>query len=222
MLCLTDSIYKALDSGNSVAMVFLDISKAFDRVWHRGHTEWGSYCSGTPGVGRQQLNWFSDYISNRCQKVVLNGQESTLMFTNSGVPQGSILAPLLFLIFISDIDDSIISDMFIFADDTTLTKIYNSSIEAELCINTDLTTISKWANKWMVTFNIEKTVFVNFSSKRNILNIPKIEFNAVPVKQVSEHKHLGIILSEDMKWSKHIAHITSKANQRLGALYRQR
>jgi hypothetical protein len=111
--------------------------------------------------------------------------------------------------------------MFIFADDTTLTKIYNLAIEAEVCINTDLTTISKWADKWMVNFNIKKTVFVNFSLKRNISNIPKIEFNAVPVKQVSEHKHLGIILSEDMKWSKHIAHITSKANQRLGALYRQ-
>ena len=69
------------------------------------------------------LKWLSGYMSNRCQKVVLNGQESPTMLTNSGVPQGSILAPLLFLIFMNDIDNSIVSDMFIFADDTTLAKI---------------------------------------------------------------------------------------------------
>ena len=91
MLCLTDNIYKALDSGNSVAMVFLDISKAFDRVWHKGLL-FKLQCFGVEGL---LLNWFTDYISNRCQKVVLNGQESTLMFTNSGVPQGSILAPTI-------------------------------------------------------------------------------------------------------------------------------
>ena len=72
-----------------------------------------------------------------------------------------------------------------------------------------------------MNFNLEKTVFINFSLKRNLSITPKIIFNAVQVKQVSEHKHLRIIFSEDMKWSKHIAHITSKANQRLGALYRQ-
>jgi hypothetical protein len=143
------------------------------------------------------------------------------MSVNAGVTQGSILAPLLFLVFMNDIDESIASDMFIFADDTTLNKTYASTQEAELCLNGDLKTISIWANKWFVNFNLEKTVFINFSLKKNISNTPKIEFNASPVKQVSEHKHLGIIFSEDMKWSKHIAHITSKANQRLGALYRQ-
>ena len=196
---------------------FLGISKAFDRVWHKGLL----YKLQCFGVGGVLLKWIANYIPNRCQKVVLNGQESPIMSTNSGVPQGSILASLLFLIFINDIDVSINSDMFIFADDTTLAKIYNSVLEAESCINGDLKTISQWADRWMVKFNLEKTVFINFSLKRNLLNIPKIEFSSTLVKQVPEHKHLGIILSEDMKWSKHIAHITSKANQRLGALYRQ-
>ena len=217
MICLTDNIYMALDSGKNVVMVFLDIQKAFDRVWHKGLL----YKLQSLGVGGVLLKWLSDYMSNRCQKVVLNGQESPIMSTNAGVPQGSILAPLLFLIFMNDIDESIVSDMFIFADDTTLNKIYASAAEAELCINGDMNTISNWANKWFVNFNSEKTVFINFSLKTNISRNLKIEFNASPVKQVSEHKHSGIIFSEDMKWSKHIAHITSKANQRLGALYRQ-
>ena len=117
MIGVTDNIYKALDSGKNVAMVFLDISRAFDRVWHKGLL----YKLQCFGVGGVLLKWLSDYMSDHSQKVVLNGQESSTMFTNAGVPQGSILAPLLFLIFMNDIDDSIVSDMFIFADDTTLT-----------------------------------------------------------------------------------------------------
>jgi len=217
MVCITDGIYKALDSGQNIAMVFLDISKAFDRVWHKGLLH-KLKCFGVGGI---LIKWISDYLTNRCQKVVLNGQESKTMSTNSGVPQGSILAPLLFLIFMNDIEESIASDMFIFADDTTLSKIYNTALEAELILNEDLNTILKWANRWFVKFNPEKTVFINFSLKRNSPITPKIEFNGTVVKKVSEHKHLGIILSDDMKWSKHITHITSKAKQRLGALYRQ-
>ena len=217
MISLTDIIYKALDNGKNVVMVFLDIQRAFDRVWHKGLLH-KLQCLGVGGV---LLKWLADYMSNRSQKVVLSGQESPTLYTNSGVPQGSILAPLLFLIFMNDIDESIVSDMFIFADDTTLNKTYTSSSEAELCINDDLKTIATWANKWFVTFNLEKTVFINFSLKKQLMNAPKIEFNALAVKQVSEHKHLGIIFSEDMKWTKHIKYITSKANQRLGALYRQ-
>ena len=168
MICLTDKIYKALDSGKNVVMVFLDIQKAFDRVWHKGLL-FKLQCLGVGGV---LLKWLSDYMSNRCQKVVLNGQGSPTMSTNAGVPQGSILAPLLFLIFMNDIDESIVSDMFIFADDTTLNKTYTSATEAEFCINVDLNTISKWANKWFVNFNSDKTIFINFSLKKNESRTP--------------------------------------------------
>ena len=218
MICITDKIYSALDNGKNVAMIFLDISKAFDRVWHKGLL----YKLHTFGIRGQLLNWFEDYLSARNQKVVLNGQESSVMNTNAGVPQGSILGPLLFLIFINDIDRFIKSDMFIFADDTTLAKIYDSLLEVESCLNSDLNTISQWACKWMVTFNPEKCVFINFTLKKNPLQTPpKIFFNNSLITQVQNHKHLGIVLSQDMKWSAHISKITSKASQRLGALYRQ-
>ena len=163
-----------------------------------------------------------DNLCNRSQKVVLNGQESVMMSTNAGVPQGSILGPLLFLVFINDIDNFIKSDMFIFADDTTLAKVYDSLSQVEACLNSDLNTISKWALEWMVTFNIEKTVFINFSLKNSRMSkSPNLVFNDSCIRQVNEHKHLGIILSKDLKWSSHISKITSKASQRLGALYRQ-
>ena len=217
MLCITDSIYKALDSGNDVAMVYLDISKAFDKVWHKGLL----YKLQCFGVGGYLLRWIGNYLSNRHQRVVLNGQESSILFSNAGVPQGSILGPLLFLVFINDIEVSINANMFIFADDVTLAKAYDVVSEAESCLNSDLDTISKWAERWMVCFNLEKTVLINFSFKNKRVNKPKIEFNGCQIKQVQEHKHLGIIMSQDLKWSKHISLITTKANQRIGALYRQ-
>ena len=106
---------------------FLDISKAFDRVWHRGLL----YKLQCFGVGGALLKWIEDYITHRSQKVVLNGQEPALMYTNAEVPQGSILGPLLFLIFINDIEMCIKSEMFIFADDRTLAKIYDLQREAK-------------------------------------------------------------------------------------------
>ena len=170
MLCITDSIYKALDCGNDVAMIFLDISKAFDRVWHKGLL----FKLKCLGVGGSFFAWIDDYLSKRNQRVVLNGQESTIMCTNAGVPQGSILGPFLFIIFMNDIEETITSDMYIFADDTTLTKTYDLLSEAESCLNGDLNTISQWATKWMVNFNMEKTVSISFSLKTKHVNFPKI------------------------------------------------
>jgi hypothetical protein len=158
MLCIIDNIYKALDCGKDVVMVYLDISKAFDKVWHKGLL-FKLQCFG---VGGSLLTWIGSYLSNRKQRVVLNGQESSILCSNAGVPQGSILGPLLFLIFINDIEISIKSDMFIFADDVTLAKIYDLLSEAESCLNTDLNTISKWAERWMVSFNLEKNSLHKF------------------------------------------------------------
>jgi len=155
LLCITDKIYKAFDNNQSVAMVFLDISKAFDRVWHRGLI-FKLKCIGIKGP---LLSWFEDYLSSRQQKVVFCGQESTVLGTNAGVPQRSILGPLLFQIFINDIENHIRSDMFIFADDTTLANVYNNPLDAESCLNSKLELISTWAKKWMVIFN-EKKLFI--------------------------------------------------------------
>ena len=152
MVGITDTIDKSLNSVNDVAMVFLDISKAFDKVWHKGLL----YKLRLIGVSGSLLKWFENYLSNRNQRVVLNGQESMILNTNAGVPQGTILGPLLFLIFINDIEDGICSELFIFADDTTLARAYNSLKEAESCLNKDLSTISLWASKWMVNFNVKK------------------------------------------------------------------
>jgi len=139
----------------------IDISKAFDRVWHCGLI-FKLKCIEIEGP---LLSWFEDYLSGRPKKVVLCGQESTVLGTNAGVPQGSILGPLLFLIFINDNENNIRSDMFIFADDTTLANVYNTPLDAESCLKSDVELISAWAKKWMVIFNEKKTVYIDFSIK---------------------------------------------------------
>ena len=109
MLNFTDNIYKGFNANKETAAVFLDISRAFDRVWHKGLL-FKLKCLGTDGPIFQ---WFCDYLTGRNQKVVLNGTNSSTEYVNAGVPQGSILAPLLFLIFINDFEADLLSGFFV-------------------------------------------------------------------------------------------------------------
>ena len=129
---------EAVDSGREVRVVFCNISKAFDRVWHRGliHKLRGMGCSG------KLLTWFSSYLSNRRQLVVYNGQTSEWTFVQAGVPQGSILGPLLFFIYINDIVNELHASVRLFADDTSLYIIVNKPNTAAITLNHDLNFIS--------------------------------------------------------------------------------
>ena len=113
---LYDTFCKALDSGKEVRVVFCDISKAFDRVWHAGLI----YKLRASGVSGNLLRWFENYLQNRYQRVVIPGAKSDWYFIRAGVPQGSILGPLLFLLYINDIVKDIGSNIRLFADDTSL------------------------------------------------------------------------------------------------------
>ncbi|MCG8077783.1 MAG: reverse transcriptase family protein, partial [Candidatus Thiodiazotropha taylori] len=147
-------ICEAVDGGKEVRAVFCDISKAFDRVWHKGllHKLQGIGCSGNT------LRWFSSYLSNRKHRVVLNGQSSDWAPVQAGVPQGSILGPLLFLLYINDIVNEIGCNIRLFADDTSLYIIVDCPLQAATLLNNDLSTISEWADKWLVAFNANKTL----------------------------------------------------------------
>ena len=159
-------------------------------------------------------------MHNRKQKVVLSGSESPSLPVNAGVPQGSILGPLLFLVFINDIEEHLTSNVSLFADDCTLIKEYKNNTEAETCLNSDLEAISNWAKHWHVTFNTTKTVYMTFSNKKfkTPLNIVFGE----PINAVKDHKHLGLLFSDDLKWTKHIHSIGNTALQKIGLLFRLR
>ena len=217
LVYLVDKIYKGFDNEQEIAMVLPDITRAFDRVWHKGLL----FKLQSFGISGSLLSWFESYLDNRCQRVVIRGKMSKLRTILEGVPQGSILAPLLFLIFIDDIEAGLSSDASLLADDTALLHAYDSKVLAESTLNKDLELISNWGSQWFVDFNPRKTVFLNFSLKKKKSDL-NLMFNNVKIERVTKHKHLGVVLSDDLKWSKHISFSCSKASKQIGLLYRNR
>ena len=144
---LYNTFCQALNSGKEVRVVFCDISKAFDRVWHVGLL----HKHKADGITGEVLDWFKHYVSDRKQRVVIPDAVSDWVFIRAEVPQGSILGPLLFLLYIHDIVIDIGSNIRLFADDTSLYIVVNDPITAANCLNTDLDKISLWATTWLVS-----------------------------------------------------------------------
>ena len=207
---------KAVSDNKEIRVVFLDISKAFDRVWHKGLLfklkKWG--------ISGPLLAWFQSYLTDRFQRVIINGQRSHLSKIKAGVPQGSVLGPLLFLVFINDLTDVINHcKIRLFADDTCLfiTVDNNRDISARL-INTDLKAIELWANKWLVSFSAPKTKSMIISYKTDLENHPPIYLHDIQIETVKKHKHVGLWFESNLWWHFHINDIFVKASKRLNVL----
>ena len=151
LLYLVNEIHEAFENPKSLEIraVFLDISKAFDKVWHEGLI----FKLRQNGIHGGLLKLFESYLHNRKQRVVLNGSFSEDSILESGVPQGSVLGPLLFLIYINDLEINIKSNIKFFADDTMLYSIIKNPEESAADLNHDLEIISQWAHQWKMEFN---------------------------------------------------------------------
>ena len=190
------------------------ISKAFDRVWHESLL----LKLEAAGISGNLLLWFRSYLTNRKQRVVLPGAESEWTYIRVGVPQGSILGPLLFLLFINDIVKNIGSNIRLFADDTSLfISVENPETAAEL-LNLDLDKIMKWAKRWLVLLNPVKTdSFLVFCKLIKSVH-PPLFMEGSQIMEVESHKHLGIFFSNDCTWHKHIDYIKDKAWKHVNAM----
>ena len=153
LIDLYDTFCRALDDGKEVRVVFCDISKAFDRVWHRGLL----FKMRQAGISNPLLRWFESYLSNRFQRVVLEGSVSDYRGISAGVPQGSILGPIMFLVYINDIVENINSCIRLFADDTSLYLIVDDPGASADPMNSDLEKIHTWSQNWLASFNPNKT-----------------------------------------------------------------
>ena len=151
LLFLVNEIHEAFENPKTleVQAVFLDISKAFDKVWHDGLI----YKLEQNGVSGNLLKLTRSYLHNRKQRVVINGSCSDYFSIESGVPQGSVLGPLLFLIYINDLERDIKSRIKFFADDTMLFSIVHDTLISADELNHDLSVIQKWAYQWKIEFN---------------------------------------------------------------------
>ena len=148
---LVNEIHEAFEDKNSleVRAVFLDISKAFDKVWHTGLI----FKLRQNGVSGSLLRLFESYLHNRHQRVVINGSHSEYLPVESGVPQGSVLGPLLFLVYINDLEKNIKSNIKFFADDTMLFSVVKDPALSAVELNHDLDIILQWAHLWKLQFN---------------------------------------------------------------------
>ena len=171
--------------------------------------------------GQTPLSLIQSFLQNRKQRTVLNGHCSTWGNILAGVPQGSILGPLLFLVYINDLTANLKCNVKLFADDTSLFTIVNEPNVASEELNHDLALISHWAHDWRMSFNPhpqKQAIELLSSKKRHQADHPIILFNNMPVKRVGEHKHLGIILDSKLSFSSHIKSAISKTRRGIGLL----
>jgi hypothetical protein len=173
LISIIHQIYTALETGQEVCIIFLDVSKAFYRVYHDGLIH-KLQCMG---IGGNLLQWLTSYLSNRRQRVVINGQSSQWKETNAGVPQGSILGPLLFLIYVNDIVDDLESSPCLFADDTSLLEVISDVQTSFDKLIRDLARLADWAHQWRLTFNATKTVHMVISKRLTRPQYPELLLN---------------------------------------------
>ena len=190
----------------------MDISKAFDKVWHEGLL----FKLKQNGISENLLSLFRSYLSNRKQRVVLNGSLSEYTHIESDVPQGSVLGPLLFLIYINDLQRDIKSNIKFFADDTMLFSIVKDPDETASDMNHDLDIIAKWAFNWKMSFNPDpnkQATELLFSCKKKPVTHPVLTFNNSPIVKVKHHKHLGLTLQHNLNFDKHLNEKMIKAKK---------
>ena len=213
---LYNTFCRALDEGKEIRVVFCDIKKAFDRVWHAGLLHKLRAC----GVSDSLLNWFHDYLSNRRQRVIIPGANSDWAYTKAGVPQGSVLGPLLFLVYINDIVHDIGSNIRLFADDTSLYIIVNDPETSADLLSVDLKKIEDWADKWLVIFQPPKTESQVISRKLIKPAHPPLNMQNQQITDVETHKHLGLYFSNDGHWHDQIQYVKEKAWARINVMRR--
>ena len=205
-------VLKNLEDGTASHFVFCDASRAFDRVWHDGVLFKLQQC----GITGKLNEWFKNYLQNRGQRVVINGEESSINPIHAGVPQGSILGPLLFLVYVNDLPNNINSQVKMYADDTSLLLPSKNIDAARQILNEDLETLHLWSKKWHVLFNPEKTVSMTISRKAELPL--DVEMDRVKINQVTSHKHLGVVIQNNGKWTEHVKELATKTSQKVDQL----
>ena len=213
---MTQEWSNAVDEGQYVAAVFFDLKKAFDRVWHQGlFTKLRA--AGIKGAAHE---WLVNFLTDRVQVTVVNGKISTSARLFAGVPQGAILSPLLFSVFMNDIPFPRTTNLF--ADDTSSYIIDSvpSLLESKLQERTN--SLSIWFSKWHLTVNPTKSAVIVFRSRKmQAINI-RITVDSHQVPQVSHHRHLGVTFSDTLGWTSHVDTIVRAASAKVGFLRRLR
>ena len=203
------------DQNNNVCAIFMDLAKAFDTVNHEILlSKLEQY--GIRGLANKVIR---DYLTNRKQYVHVNGVSSLLENINIGVPQGSVLGPILFLNYINDIVDCSNFNVTLYADDSVLTLAHKNLSTLQSNLNIEIPKINSWLIANQLSLNISKTKFLYFGKSKQKL---EINIQSSKINQTDCIKYLGVYLDDKLKWHKHIDYIESKLSAATGALYNLR
>ena len=210
-----------IDDGRAVEIIYMDFQKAFDSVPHRQLlTKVKAH-----GISDKVLAWITDFLSSRTQTVVVNSAESKEAPVTSGIPQGSVLGPLLFVLYINDLPSVVMNPIRLFADDT---KIFTrSEIDgATDSLQDDLTSLQDWSTKWCLRFHPEKCHVVKLGNRKSEALYTMTGTNAageeidIILTESEVEKDLGVNIDNKLCFKQHVSQATSKANRVLGIIRR--
>lgn len=212
LLIFLEQITNCVEDGDSVDVIFLDFAKAFDKVPHQRLLK----KLNSHGIYGKLYEWIKSWLSHRMQRVYLNGSFSEWRNVLSGVPQGSVLGPILFLIYINDLDSGVMNWILKFADDTKIfSKINNLKDGSKL--QNDLQTLIQWSIEWQMHFNFKKCKVMHIGS--NNLQLQYF-MSTTHLDSVDSEKDLGVVISSDLKVSNQCIKAYAKANKILGVINR--
>ena len=197
-----------------ITVALFDFSKAFDRVCHKRLLLKLDFY----GIRGPMREWIGSFLQDRTQTVSIQGVKSSSIHVVSGVPQGSVLGPLLFLLFINDIDNNIQSPLRLFADDTILYREIWSKDDHNI-IQNDIQTLFKWSQTWKLDFNVTKCKVLTISNKKDPDKF-NYTLNTDPLEHVDSHQYLGVTINSKLRWNTHVSAITAKATRTLNVIRR--
>ena len=220
VLDMYEKISSAIDNNEYAVGIFIDLAKAFDTIDHSILISKMQHY-GIRGVA---ISWIRSYLSNRKQYVLLNETSSYIEQITCGIPQGSILGPLLFVLYINDIVNcSVVFKFVLFADDTNLFHSGRNPQDLSNDINSELTKLSVWFRANKLSLNIKKTNYILFGGKRRKLsNVICLKIDENLILETHSTKFLGVHLDSDLSWKTHVGHIKTKIAKGLGIMNKVR
>ena len=209
-----EDLAKGLNDRHQLDLLILDFSKAFDLVAHRRLIKKLDFY----GIRGQTLPWITNWITGCTQRVVVDGEYSDDSDVKSGVPQGTVLGPLVFILYINDISAHTSSSIRLFADDCVLYRV-NTGVNDAVELQEDLTQMCAWAKSWHMVFNASKCSMLTITKKASPLK-SDYTIGGQQVKHINHHPYLGVELAQDLSWNCHINQTVSKAQRTLNLLRR--
>ena len=216
LIMTTHDFIEYLNNKQQIDAIFLDFSKAFDKVHHQSLLLKVKHY----GIENNMFLWIKSFLEGRSQTVIIDGQESSCKRVLSGVPQGTVMGPLLFLIYINDIhkDLDAATTFRLFADDSLLYRTIKTPEDTEI-LQRDLNKLQEWEKKWRMEFHPKKCQVLKITNKKNKINAP-YSIHSNVLEETNSVKYLGVTLDNKMNWNDHINNICKKANSTLGFLKR--